>query len=280
MKKEDVNPYVRFFNKVTGKPVYNKMVCAYDHRLFYIMKGNVIFEFENRRQLLSVGDLITIQPGIAYKLHFEKGQDTEYFIINFDFVFDPLYRASRAPVEKKAFAQNRIFSKECVAPFTGIFVLQNCRNIEPALEEMYKSNLTDCTEGALLGSALLKTVLTKIMIKNKAESNQTESAKMVQNVKDYIDKNSDQKLTNISVASYFGYHPYYLNSVFSNSENMTLHNYINQARIRLAKEKLSLTKNPIFVISQEMGFLDCSYFSAFFKKATGMTPKAYRDLCK
>ena len=44
--------------------------------------------------------------------------------------------------------------------------------------------------------------------------------------------------------------------------------------------KLGFTEKAISVISSEMGFLDCSHFSAFFKKATGMTPKEYRNLCK
>ena len=280
MKKEELNPYVRFFNKVMGTRIYNKMICAYDYRLFYIIKGRITFEFEDCCYSLTSGDVTIIKPGIAYKLNFEKDKDIEYFLINFDFVFDERYRAARTPVESKLFDENQIFSKSCIEPFNEVFILSNCLGIESELKEMYEININDHEEQALLRSALMKKILVKIIIKNKTLSGTNKNAKLIQNIKDYIYKNSDKKLTNMSVANHFGYHPYYLNNLFSSYENITLHNYINKIRIITAKEKLSLTDKPISVISCEMGFADCSYFSAFFRKTTGTTPKEYRNLCK
>jgi YesN/AraC family two-component response regulator len=215
----------------------------------------------------------------AFK-YFEKDKDIEYFLINFDFVFDERYRVARTPVESKLFDENQIFSKSCIEPFNEVFILSNCLGIESELKEMHEININDHEEQALLRSALMKKILVKIIIKNKTLSDTNKTAKLIQNIKDYIYKNSDKKLTNMSVANHFGYHPYYLNNLFSSYENITLHNYINKIRIITAKEKLSLTDKPISVISCEMGFADCSYFSAFFRKTTGTTPKEYRNLCK
>ena len=102
--------------------------------------------------------------------------------------------------------------------------------------------------------------------------------KLVKEVKKYIDRHAAQPLTNMQIAKRFGYHPYYLGNVFLSEEGITLHKYIMDARVKNAKEKLSFTEKPISVISSEMGFKDSSYFSAFFKKVTGTTPKEYRKL--
>ena len=54
--------------------------------------------------MLTGGDVMIINPGMAYKLNFDNGEDTEYYLINFDFVFDGQYRAAKTPVERKMFA--------------------------------------------------------------------------------------------------------------------------------------------------------------------------------
>ncbi len=116
----------------------------------------------------------------------------------------------------------------------------------------------------------------KIIVKHKARDNG--EVRLVNEVKKYIDEHSASPLTNVHIAKHFGYHPYYLGNVFATEERETLHKYIMDARVKKAKEKLSFTEKPISLIAAEMGFKDSSYFSAFFKKISGMTPKEYRKL--
>ncbi len=278
MKLEELNPYVRFFKKIARGQIYKSAVCAYDFRLFYLYKGGITFELEKARHRLEGGDVILIPPGTAYKLVYDTPQEIGYYLVNFDFVFDPLYRSSHTPAPSECFDQKQIFSNEWIEPFGEIFVLQSCRSIERVLEEMNESNVTDGKEQAVLGSALMKSVLMKIVLKSKADEG--EAASLIREVKDYIEKNSTRRLTNQEVAGHFGYHPYYLSHVFAKAEGKTLHQYINEMRVKAAKERLCLTEQPIAVIAEELGFADCPYFSYFFKKATGMTPKEYRELCK
>ena len=280
MKKEDLNPYVRFFRRVAGTPLYSKMICAYDFRLFYVINGKITFEFEDCKHILKSGDVIVIGPGVPYKLSFETCDVARYYLINFDFLFDGNYRQAQTPVPKEHYDKKQIFSKDYIEPFSDVFILHDCLVIESDLNEMQEMNIADFEERALMRSALMKKILTKLIIKNKKSADSSKAAQLIQNVKDYICINHDKKLTNISVAKHFGYHPYYLNNLFSGYERITLHNYIDKIRIITAKEKLGFTEKAISVISSEMGFSDCSHFSAFFKKATGMTPKEYRNLCK
>ncbi|MBR5538670.1 MAG: helix-turn-helix transcriptional regulator, partial [Clostridia bacterium] len=158
----------------------------------------------------------------------------------------------------------------------GIFVLRRCNGIEALLEEMVQYDIVRDIDQALFRSAVMKAVIMKIILMHNAGDGGYD--KLVKDIKKYIDRYAVQPLTNTQIAKRFGYHPYYLGNVFSNEEGITLHKYIMDARVKNAKERLSFTEKPISVISSEMGFKDSSYFSAFFKKVTGMTPKEYRKL--
>lgn len=278
MTVEQLEPYVRFFSKVNGMNVYNRMLCAFDFRLFYIVKGQAEFTFKNEKYRLSAGDLITISPGTPYKVQSNKSENVEYFLLNFDFTFENKFKSARIPVYERDFDASEIFSNECISMFDDVFVMRRCNGIEALLEEMVQYDIVRDLNQALLRSAIMKAVIMKIILKHSAGNGGEE--KLVKEVKKYIDRHSAQPLTNMQIAKRFGYHPYYLGNVFLSEEGMTLHKYIMDSRVKNAKEKLSFTEKPISVIASEMGFRDSSYFSAFFKKVAGMTPKEYRKLCR
>jgi AraC-like DNA-binding protein/mannose-6-phosphate isomerase-like protein (cupin superfamily) len=52
--------------------------------------------------------------------------------------------------------------------------------------------------------------------------------------------------------------------------------HLNRRRIEHAQAWLAATDRPVLEISQELGFCDQSYFSAVFRKLTGLPPAAYR----
>lgn len=53
--------------------------------------------------------------------------------------------------------------------------------------------------------------------------------------------------------------------------------YLNNIRIRKAKELLRTTDLQIQEIADQVGYFDSKYFSRQFKTATGMTPAQYRQ---
>jgi len=52
--------------------------------------------------------------------------------------------------------------------------------------------------------------------------------------------------------------------------------YINQERIKLAKQLLAKPQNNVHTVSDLCGFSDVNYFVRLFKKNEGITPKAYQ----
>ena len=72
----------------------------------------------------------------------------------------------------------------------------------------------------------------------------------------------------------------YLSSLFKKETGQTLTDYIAQRRMSLARHLLLHTKLQVQTIAQHCGILDVHYFSKLFKKATGMTPKEFRQSSK
>lgn len=59
-----------------------------------------------------------------------------------------------------------------------------------------------------------------------------------------------------------------------------MHKYIVKARIERAKQMLASSSFSVAQIAQELSFKDASYFSAFFLRETGLTPRAFREQIK
>ena len=57
----------------------------------------------------------------------------------------------------------------------------------------------------------------------------------------------------------------------------TVNRLIEEKRMEVAKEWLSLPGRSIIQAADACGYSDTNYFTRRFKKHTGMTPSAYRE---
>lgn len=64
--------------------------------------------------------------------------------------------------------------------------------------------------------------------------------------------------------------------VFKAEYGITPYNYLLGKKLSVAKQLLSGTGMSVREISEYLGFSDCHYFSAFFRKQTGVSPRSYR----
>lgn len=70
--------------------------------------------------------------------------------------------------------------------------------------------------------------------------------------------------------------PNYLNQFVKEATGRTIQQWLDHGTIIQAKAMLCYTDYTIWEISERMNFSSTSFFSKFFKKATGLTPKTYR----
>ena len=97
---------------------------------------------------------------------------------------------------------------------------------------------------------------------------------------DYIDKNFRKELTLVELADLIDLSPQYLCRLFKEGLSLRPFEYLARKRIQQAKLLLLEDKLNINEIAAEVGYNDCSYFCAVFKKHEMLSPAEFRSLHK
>lgn len=96
----------------------------------------------------------------------------------------------------------------------------------------------------------------------------------------YIDKHIAEELSLVRLAKCVHFNPSYLSRLFKQEKGLNVSEYIEDARIRKAKELFASEVQKIQEIGTRVGYDSPQSFTRFFKKATGMTPQEYRDTAR
>lgn len=89
---------------------------------------------------------------------------------------------------------------------------------------------------------------------------------------EYVETHIMEKISLDAMAKEVGYTSYYLSDKFRKEVGVSINHYIQAKKIEVAKNMLSLPKSNISAISERLSFSSPSYFSAIFRKETGMSP--------
>ena len=100
---------------------------------------------------------------------------------------------------------------------------------------------------------------------------------LIQQTMIHIDSDLDGDLSLEVLAKKLNVNGSYLSSLFKKEMGQTLTDYITAKRMTLAMKLLGTTQMQIQMVAQICGIPDVNYFTKKFKKATGRTPKEYRQ---
>ncbi|WP_278600751.1 response regulator transcription factor [Clostridium tertium] len=103
---------------------------------------------------------------------------------------------------------------------------------------------------------------------------------IVKKVKYYIDYNYSKNINVKDLSKKFNVNYSYLSASFTKEIGVSIVSYIAELRIKEAKKLLCNSKADIATIAEAVGYSDLQYFYRVFKKNTGKTPLAYKNLKK
>lgn len=94
--------------------------------------------------------------------------------------------------------------------------------------------------------------------------------------KQYIERNYMESLTLASVSQTVFLNPWYFSTQFKKYMNISFGDYLNEVRIRMAKEFLKQRDLKVYQVAEMVGFQDAAYFSTVFKNLEKISPKEYQ----
>ena len=100
---------------------------------------------------------------------------------------------------------------------------------------------------------------------------------IIQQIRDKIDRDYATIDSISSMVKELYISPGYANVLFKQEVGMTIGDYLFQKKMEAAKEMLTDPHCRIYEVSDRLGYVSKSYFSAVFKEYTGLSPKEYRD---
>ena len=100
---------------------------------------------------------------------------------------------------------------------------------------------------------------------------------LIQQAMIYIDSDLEGDLSLNMLAAKLNVNSSYLSTLFKREMGQSIPDYITSQRMTLAMQLLGSTKMQIQTVAQKCGVPDVNYFTKKFKKATGRTPKEYRQ---
>ncbi|TYP76837.1 response regulator transcription factor [Paenibacillus methanolicus] len=111
----------------------------------------------------------------------------------------------------------------------------------------------------------------------KQQDEAEKATSVIDRICQYIEAHLSEDLSLVRLAEINYFNPSYLSRFFKQEKGINLSEYIDQCRLRQAKELLKASELKVREVSVYVGYEAAHSFTRFFKKATGMTPQEYRD---
>ncbi len=277
MKISELNPHIRYarIHQSYSHPGKYFSIC-YDCRVFYIEKAMGFVTVNEQKYNISNGTAIYFPPQTKYRFTFHNNTDFKVIVLDFDLINNFAYlNSSLGTATEKTFSLEKVPDYPLPQPLSTPIVKE--------MPQIYRT-LVQCTENFLSkvsfyresSSALLKLCLLEFIRENTKNARYSY---VCEQVKNYIHENyANQTLSNSSIAEKFNYHPYHLSRIMKQETGKSLHRYLIDYRLNIAKNYLLTTQHHIDWISWESGFSSTAYFIKMFREQNGITPNKYRQI--
>ncbi|MBN0989096.1 helix-turn-helix domain-containing protein [Amphritea pacifica] len=237
-------------------------------QLFFVLCGQGSAQVDNRSLTLKAGDLLVIPEQCVHKFHWESGSDG--FVIA---VASPLLKQIEKLLDAPSWTHGAATLLSAGEHQLYLTSLLSSINEEYAGAESYRQLLL---ENRLLTLAIWitrqSTRLNEAIAKPKSRSEQH-----LKRFTDLLESNFNKQHSVDWYAEHVGVTSAHLNEICKKLRHQTALSLIHQRLLTEAQRTLIFTVKPASDISHQLGFSDPAYFSRFFKRLCGVTPKQFRQ---
>ncbi|WP_289183676.1 AraC family transcriptional regulator [uncultured Dubosiella sp.] len=231
----------------------------YAHWL-HTQQGEGVVEVNGNKYTLSQGQGILFLPGVPHR-YYKTSQTwkTAYFTFGGALLKDIL---TLLKIKDYIYMDDATFS------------------FDPFINALFMSMEFDKTYEAEIASGHIYNFLMRLKIfLNNHQQDDPAYHNVVKPLAAYLETHYMDEITNQTIIDQVHYSIQYTTRLFKRLYNMSPYQYLQEVRIRKAKELL-VTDSSLSVseIGERVGFHDTSYFITQFKKSEKLTPKAFRKL--
>ena len=232
------------------------------NELIYLMNGSIKLTYDNQSHVISSGEIALLPLECLHREEFSDKVSLDTFFVHFSWAH-----------QKKFFSLVNNINIKKLSPNIR-FEVHTIINSLRAITNLHGNN-------RLLAQARLNLLLTIIYcdIKNiSASIEQQEFAKrqqLVRRAKSYLNANFSKNISLEDIADYLNVSKFYISRIFKTETRMSLFEYLNDYRMRVALQLLREGRLYISEIAANTGFSDRKYFSKVFKKFYGEPPTRY-----
>lgn len=221
--------------------------------MIYLTDGKVVVEVGGEPFFLRGGSLLLIPPAMPFAIRHFDGIEGVSLAFSERFLKDVSHPVlhSGAPSMNSWFQDDARFIGGLFERICDAWAAQDIRKVKSLLDLILCHIHADITQG---GSAVSSRFLDDIF--NVGEH--------LGSIAEYADR--------------YGISSRWLSNCVRTYSNRAPGEWIAIARISRAKELLARTDLPIIDVASRVGLDDQSYFSRFFKKQVGVTPRIYRRM--
>ena len=246
------------------------------YEIVYVIQGSATHIINNKKYQACMGDLFLMDCNTAHTMT-DMSPNFEIIVVSFlPEIIDITLRDSQNTNDLLLYFINQDYFE--LQTSESFFVLRACSDsFEGILMEMYNEYINHKDFSTLIIKHLLTVVLSRIyrqILKKDAKNSRDHLASVLH----YIDQHYNQNIKLEDLAKIAMLNDTYLSAQFKLKYGVSISHYINAKRIEQACVILKTTDRPILSIINDVGYKDSKFFYRSFKKFTGMTPGAYRNL--
>ncbi|HEV7246508.1 MAG TPA: helix-turn-helix domain-containing protein [Shinella sp.] len=231
-------------------------------QILYISAGSGDALFGPERATLTPPAIVTVPPAVNHGFRFSRDVDGHVFTM-------------LASHLRLAGEMGRFVAKPHVTPLDagdpdGAFVIATLERLA-AEWTARRSGRTDLME-AYLASVLMLTA----RFSGRDDAPEGAAARRMEHLNGLIHQHFRAQRPAGFYAEKLGISPTHLNRIVKVATGLSAHAYIGRKMIDEAKRELVFTDMPAQEIGLRLGFADPAYFSRYFLRETGETPRAWR----
>lgn len=275
MKLDKINPFIRYAKTHKCFVGRRERSVCYDCRMFYFTLGRGSIEIGDEKTEVCENTLVYLPPRTTYRLDFSKAEAVLIEVLNFDLVdsFSHIYSSLGTAAEGEFdLASSPVYSVPDA--FAKPIILSEAQFAKPILEWITEAYLVKSEYYKEICSARLKLLLFDMLTNEKCDGCATDPAFAIEK---FIKENYHRhELDNAVIAKAFNYHPYHVGRLIKARTGKTLHEYLLDFRLHIAKNHLTTSALPVTEIAERCGFSSYNYFIRCFRERVGKPPLKYR----